>query len=302
MISSKKNILLLFGILLLPGTVVMGQFDKTFNQYWLMHSYYNPASAGQDNKLNASLALNIHSMKWSRAPKTFLINADLPVTFWGMEHGVGAGMVTEKTGIHSNRRAWGQYVLKLKTDKGMWSFGIQGGILRMSIDSISATYKSSKFDVAAGILYSQSQFFLGISGHHLTSPEITLGDIDSLRVLPTLYFIGGYNIQSRNPLFSIQPSFHMQTDFESIKLNLTGRFSYTRNEKSFNGGVTWSPDTSVSLFIGAGFSGFAVGYAYELFTPSVDKVKGRHELLVRYSTVLNRQKKNKYKHQSIRVL
>lgn len=282
-----------------------------------MHSYYNPATTGQDNRLNVSTAFNIHSMKLSRAPRSFTVNADMPITFWGREHGIGAGMISEGMGLYRNRRVWGQYSFKLKTEKGTWSFGIQGGTLRMSIDpknkhlgkesdtdadTLTTAHKSSKFDIAAGIAYSRPKFFIGISGHHLTSPKITLGVIDSLTILPTVYFTGGYNIQTRNPLLSIQPSFQMQTDFDSIKLNLTGRFSYIRNEKRLSGGVTWTPDTSVSLFIGAGFHGLTVGYAYELFTPAIDKIKGRHELLVKYSTVINRQKKNKYKHQSIRIL
>ena len=117
-----------------------------------------------------------------------------------------------------------------------------------------------------------------------------------------LYFTGGYNIQTRNPLVSIQPSLLLQSNLTSVRLDMTGRVLYTFNERVFVGGLTYSPGVSVTISLGATIRGITVGYAYEAYTSKIGIGNGSHDLVVSYAMDINLFKKSKNKHKSIRIL
>lgn len=292
------------------------QFDVHFNQYWNMQGYYNPAWAGQTNKLNVTGVFSMQLMGFTNAPKTIYFGADLPFSFLNRKHGGGIGFLKESIGLFRNQQVWGQYAYKKRIGKGLLGIGVQAGMASVSFDpeninlgeetedeAFPKTQESgSGFDLGLGLHYSASNYYLGLSAQHLTSPRIELGENSRIKISPMVYFTGGYNIQTRNPLISIQPSVHLQSDFVLTRLDFTGRVSYTYNEKIFSGAVSYSPDTSVSLFLGATIRGIKVGYVYEMFTSKVGASNGSHDLLVSYATDINWFKKNKNKHKSIRIL
>ena len=113
---------------------------------------------------------------------------------------------------------------------------------------------------------------------------------------------GGYNIQTRNPLISIQPSMQLQSDFTSTRLDVTGRLFYTYHSRVLSGGLTYSPDTSVTFSFGLTVRGVTLGYAYECFTSKIGVASGSHDLVVRYALDLNVFKKNRNLHKSVRIL
>ena len=117
-----------------------------------------------------------------------------------------------------------------------------------------------------------------------------------------VYFTGGYNIQTRNPLVSIQPSMLLQSDFSSMRLDMTGRVLYTFSERVFVGGLTYSPGISFTFSLGATIRGITVGYAYELYTSKIGVASGSHDLMVSYAMDINLFKKSKNKHKSVRIL
>ena len=162
-------------------------------------------------------------------------------------------------------------------------------------------------DLGVGGFYSHSKFYVGFSGHHLTSPTIEMGTTEagatsSLKIDPMLYFTGGYNIQTRNPLVSIQQSLLLQSDLNKVRADLTGRVLYTFNERVFVGGLTYSPGVSFTVSIGATIRGVTVGYAYEAYTSKIGIGNGSHDLIVSYAMDINLFKKSKNKHKSVRIL
>ena len=307
-------LVLLFLVSAVPGA--RAQFDARFSQYWDVPAYYHPASAGRSETLNVYGAYGMQLMGFTHAPRVMCFGADLPFSLFGKQQGVGMGFFNEGIGLFRNQRFWVQYAYVFTIGKGRLGVGVQAGALNVSFDptdiNLGDETEDEAFptteehgmaaDVGAGVYYSHPKFFAGLSAQHLTSPRIAIGENSSLRIQPSLYLTGGYNIQTRNPLISIQPSCHLQTDFTSMRLDLTGRLFYTWRSKTFSGGIGYSPDTSVTFNFGLKVRSLTVGYAYELFTSGIGPGSGSHDIVVNYAFDLSRFGRDRGLHKSIRIL
>lgn len=315
-------IMILTLMLLFVVQKARAQFDVHFNQYWDIHGYYNPAWAGQTDKLNIYGTYSMQLTNFTRAPKTMYFGADMPFTLFNKKQGVGAGFFNDAIGLFRNQRAWLQYSYKLKLRNGLLGLGFQVGLINVSFDPKDLDMGSSSesdpafpstkqsgtgLDIGIGGYYSNSKFYAGFSGQHLTSPLLEFsssenGETSEIKIKPMLYFTSGYNIQTRNPLISIQPSFMVQSDFNSTRLDLTGRMYYTYQEKRFSFGLGYSPSTSVTFILGAAIKAITIGYSYEMYTSQIGVGNGSHDLVVSYAMDINLFKKSKNKHKGIRIL
>jgi type IX secretion system PorP/SprF family membrane protein len=256
-------------------------------------------------------------ISFTRAPRTMTVGADLPFTLLSKEHGAGAGFFNESIGLFRNQRFWAQYAYRLTLGKSKLSMGLQLGMLSVGFDpsalnlgdesgndeAFPATAENGmSLDVGAGASLLHPRFYVSFSAHHLSAPRIRLGERSDIRVRPMLYFTGGYNIQTRNPLVSIQPSLHLQSDITATRLDLTTRLFYTYRSKRFYGGLTYTPDTSVGIHLGVSIRNVTIGYAYEWFTSKIGAAGGSHDIAASYAFDLNAFKKSRNLHKSIRVL
>jgi len=316
---NSKRLLLSF-LLSLCFLVGKAQFDVSFSNYWALNGYYNPAYAGQVDKLNIYGTYSMQLLGFTNAPKSMAFGADMPFRFLKKKHGVGAGFFNETIGLFTNQRFWAQYSFKINLFGGTLGAGIQGGALNLSFDPTNirfgkhedaskddAAFPSSVahgmgIDLGAGVFYNHPLFYAGFSANHLTAPTVDIGETNEMKVDPTLYFTGGCNIKTKNPLISIQPSVFMMSDLLNFKANFTGRVSYTSDEKVFYGGFSYSPTISVSLLLGVNFKGINIGYAYEMFTSKIGALNGSHDICLGYSMDMNFKGKSKNKHKSIRIL
>ena len=315
-------ICILTTLALFSSLKVKAQFDVHFTQYWDLKGFYNPAWAGQTDKLNISGTYSMQMMNFTHAPRSMYFGADMPFSLFNKKHGVGAGFFNEGIGLFRNQRVWLQYSYKHQIRKGSLGIGLQVGFINVSFDPANIylgedqqddpafpTQQQSGMglDLGIGGFYSHPKFYVGFSGQHLTSPTVEFGTQESgttneFKVDPMLYFTGGYNIQTRNPLVSIQPSLLLQSNLTSVRLDMTGRVLYTFNERVFVGGLTYSPGVSVTISLGATIRGITVGYAYEAYTSKIGIGNGSHDLVVSYAMDINLFKKSKNKHKSIRIL
>ncbi|WP_291530010.1 PorP/SprF family type IX secretion system membrane protein [Bacteroides sp. UBA939] len=293
------------------------QFDARLSQYWAVPGYYHPASAGQtDNKLNAYAAYGMQLMGFTRAPRVMYFGADMPFTLFNKQHGAGVGLFNEGIGLFRNQRYWAQYAWQTKIRKSKLSIGLQVGMLNIAFDptdidlgdetddeAFPTTAESgTSLDVGLSAYYSHPKFYAAFSAHHLTAPRISLGEKSHIKVHPILYLSGGYNIQTRNPLISIQPSMQLQSDFISTRLDVTGQLLYTYRSRVFRGGLTYSPNTSLTINLGLTIQGITLGYAYEYFTSKIGIASGSHDLVLRYALDLNLFKRSRNLHKSVRIL
>jgi len=315
-----RRFLLFISILSLTcAGFVQAQYDAQLSNYLMGMGYYNPAVAGNTENLNA---LALHRQQWlgiKGAPKSFFIMGDMPLKLGKTNHGVGLVVFTEGIGLFRNTHVAGQYAYKHKFLGGTLSIGIQAGIVNQSFNGDSVRIPTTTefhqeidgaiplqkvsgmaLDINVGIYYTHKKFYAGFGITHATEPEIELTETAFTFIGRAFNFTAGYNIQTRNPLFELQPSVFLKTDMQSFQADITGRVIYN---KMFNGGISWRVNEAAIILLGATFGSFQVGYAYDFpYTPLLKGTSGSHEVFVKYSMKLNKTKTGKNRHKSVRIL
>lgn len=294
---------------------VHAQYDPSFSHYWAMETSYNPAAAGKTTLLNVTGAYNMTLAGFKRNPKTMYVSADMPFYLGSSRHGLGGQIMNDAIGLFSHQRLEAQYAFRQKFLGGILSIGVQGGMLSEKFDGsdldveqdndnafASGQVTGTGLDIGAGLYYSRSNWYVGVSALHLTAPTIELGETNELAVSRSYYFTGGYNIKLRNPFLTIHTSVFGISDGVGYKGQLTGRLRYAYEEKMMYAGVSYSPSNSVTLLLGGNFHGVTLGYSYEAYTSAINIGNGSHELFVGYQTEMNFGKKGRNRHQSVRIL
>lgn len=295
---------------------VDAQFDAHFTHYWKMLNFYNPAGAGAEERMLIYAAYSNQLTGFDNSPKTMLLNVDAPIPFVNGDHNLGLGVVNDDIGLFSNQHLYLNYAYGFKLFGGRLAAGVQLGLVNCSFDNKdiilggesndpafpSGNANGNSIDFGAGVMYRHKYFYAGLSGIHLNAPLVLLGEKNEIQVDPFLNFMAGGNIPIKNTLISIQPSLQVMTDLVAWRADITARGTYSYNDKEFFGGITYSPMTSVSAFLGIEFMNITASYGYELYTSGIGAKNGSHDIYLGYKIDLNVFKKEKNKHNSIRVL
>jgi len=338
-----KKKLFLSSIIVLTGFhSLRAQFDAQISNYWATISYFNPAYAGQTGNLEATLVGRMQWLGIQDAPRTTIVTAQMPFSFLGKVHGVGASMYNDRSGLFSVTEYSGQYAWKKKMLKGTFSVGIQGGYINQSFDGTKVDIPEDNYhnqtdeaiprtlvsgnsiDAALGIFFSKEKWYAGLSVNHLLAPTLSLGDNYIFEIPRTYYFTAGYNIQLSNPLLELRPTLLIKTMemsslsvsgdslLENVKVNsFKAMLQNTQVDvsmrmvynKQFWGGVSWRKGDAVMLTLGGKFKMIEAGYIYDYPISRIVKASsGSHEVFIRYSMDLNLNKGVKNKHKSVRIL
>lgn len=307
--------------MLIGSFQVKAQYDAQFSNYWAAPGYYNPAYAGQTQKLEALLLNRQQWVGFEDAPRTMLISVEMPFKFLGRTHGVGVMMLNETLGLFKHSVLAGQYAY----NKKLWGGNFSAGIKVAKIDETwfgskveipnddeyheenddgipKVDIKSSALDFDLGFYYSHKRWYAGFSVTHLLEPEMDSEDGETtIAYLPRGYYLmGGYNIQFANPLLELRPSVFVKSTIQMTQIDLSARLVYN---KMFWAGLGWRYGDAGIAMLGANIKSFQVGYAYDFPLSSIRKgTTGSHELFLKYFVDLNLNKGNKNKHKSIRIL
>jgi type IX secretion system PorP/SprF family membrane protein len=294
---------------------IYAQWDPQISQYWRTKTYFNPAFAGETSDLQATI---LHRQQWvgiTRAPKTFIVAADMPIKFFDRIHGVGMSMMTESIGLFSNKSMFGQYAFKKTWGKNMLNIGIQAGISTIGFDSgkIHLTEEGETddalptggndgkaYDAGIGVAWVTPDYYAGISAAHILEPTIELSENSETFISRTYYLTAGYNIRFQNPLYELQPSVLVKSDAVFFQYDITARLVYN---KMFNAGVSWRKDDGFIFSLGLKYKSIDAGYAYDLSTSDIAMASsGTHEFFVRFSMPIKLQKGGKNRQKSVRIL
>jgi type IX secretion system PorP/SprF family membrane protein len=291
------------------------QWDPQISQYWRTKTYFNPAFAGETSDLQATI---LHRQQWvgiTRAPKTFIVAADMPVKFFDRIHGVGLSMMTESIGLYSNKSLFGQYAFKKTWGKNTFNIGIQAGISTIGFDSgkIHLTEEDETddaqptggddgkaYDAGLGIAWVTPDYYVGVSVSHILEPTIELSENSETFISRTYYLTAGYNIRFQNPLYELQPSALLKSDAVFFQYDITARLVYN---KMFNVGVSWRKDDGFIFSLGLKYKSIDAGYAYDLSTSDIAMASsGTHEFFVRFNMPIKLQTGGKNRQKSVRIL
>jgi len=338
----KKTLFLIPIFVLVGFHPLKAQFDAQLSNYWAAISYFNPAYAGQNGKLEATLLSRIQWMGVENAPRTTIVTAQMPYSLFGKVQGFGASMYNDRSGLFSVTMYSGQYAWKKKMLKGMFSAGIQVGYITQSFDgakvdipqddyhqqvdpAIPTTLVSGhSIDAALGVFYSNEKWFGGLSVTHLLAPKLILSDNYISEIPRTYYFTAGHNIRLSNPLLELQPTVLVKT-MEMSSLYLDGDSLLEKVEtntikamlrntqidvsirmtynKMFWGGFSWRKGDALVFMLGGKFKMIEAGYAYDFPISLIrQESSGSHEIFIRYSMDMNLNKGVKNKHKSVRFL
>ena len=306
---------ILFSLVLLTSVTVWAQYDPIFSHYWAMEPSFNPAAVGKESKLNVVGGYALDMAGFEHNPRTMYIGADMPLYFARSYHGVGLSVINDDIGLFTHQRISAQYAYRFRMLGGRLALGVQAGMLIENFDGSKVDLEDSNdpaftksevngnhMDLGAGLYYTHGCWYVGVSGQHLNSPLVELGETNELQVDPTYYFTAGYNIKLRNPFLTIPTSTLVRYDGNDYRADVGARLVYNNDKKMMYGGVSYSPEHSVTAMIGGSFHGIHVGYSYEMYTSGIKPGNGSHELFVRYQTDINFEKKGRNKHKSVRFL
>lgn len=317
MISFRHTLRIFFwSVVACAAQQAAAQNEVQFSDYTRLRSYYNPAVSGTDGQLNVAAAYSMQFVGYDNAPATMYVGADLPVYFLNPRHGAGLSFMSDQAGIFTQQRLALQYAYNLRLGRrGRLAIGVQGSLLTEKIDPSdldledqndpafpSSQVSGNHVDLGAGLYYYHPKFWAGVSAQHLMAPTILLNEKNEFQIDRVYYLMGGCNIPIKRTLLSLQPSFLVQTDFDSWREDVQLRLTYQFESRMFYAGVGYSPDISTTFLVGGNFHGITLGYSYQLYTSGVGMVNGSHEITVGYQTDLDLFKKGRNRHKSVRFL
>ena len=304
----------IISILCFVTLTARAQYDVSFSHYWAMEPSFNPAAVGKETKLNIVGAYAIQMAGYENNPNTMFAAADMPFYALKSYHGVGLQFMNDAIGLFTHKRFGLQYAYQPKLLGGRLSVGVQIAMLNETFDGSKAevidddpvftksSVNGSVFDFGLGLYYRRRNWYAGFSVLHLTSPRVELGEKNQFDINATYYLTGGYNIQLRNPFFSIQTSVLGRTDGVAWRGDISGRLQYSHEKRHLYAGLTYSPTISVTFQLGGVIKGIRLGYGYELYTSAISAGNGSHELFVGYQMDIDLHKKGRNLHKSVRIL
>jgi type IX secretion system PorP/SprF family membrane protein len=287
----------LFTLLLISSSVlVFAQQDPQFSQNMFNRLQPNPATAGSNDAICASLLYRSQWVSFDGAPKTMLLSVDAPVDF--LHGGLGLTVMSDKLGFEKSLTAKLAYALRFAVGSGNIAVGVDAGILQKSLEGglasqggvyipndptdnliPLASVSGTKFDLSAGAFYNSEHFYAGVSATNLTEPKINYGDFAS-KAVRHLYGTVGASFDL-TPSVALKPSVFVKSiPAKTIAdFNLNVHF----NNRFWIGGSYRLEDAIVAMVGVNIIENLRLGYSYDITTsPIKNYSNGSHEITLGY--------------------
>ncbi len=279
----------------LSVSALYGQQRPIQSLYMFDPLLVNPAFAGSQVQLSATLVYRNQWVNFDGAPKTFTHTAHSG--FRKNRVGVGYILTNDQIGIHNDVGIYGIYSYKLPlSNKSTLSFGLQGGFnnLRSNYDLLTLktasdanlSGSSSLFspNFGAGLFYRQKSFYVGFSVPHILDNKIIgLDVLSSNRGKQERYYyvMGGFSkklsstvkvVPSTLVRFQDNAPFTFDVNaflvfYDAVGIGCSYRFS----------------DSIIPMFELQLNNNFHVGYAYDITTSEINRYSnGSHEIMINY--------------------
>ena len=283
------------------------QRSPLVRQWQEAHAYICPAAIALSDEQRI---LGLYSYE-ERQSSLYGAMTDLPISLFGREHGVGAGVMNSTRGLTSGtefaaRYAWLQGLLG-----GRLQIGLEGVLARTAFDGARALeegitdpqlpttkVEGKAFDLGLGLYWRGAGLSIGLSAQHLLGAEVYLTDRYQLH-LPRSYSASiSYRLGQVSTGLSWEGSllgiYHEGGGYRGdlgLRAWWRGRFVL---------GAVYRWDRAVGIQIGASLSRLYLGYQGELSTQHRGQL--HHELLISYSFPLSRQRGKPQHYKSVRLL
>ena len=291
----RKIIIIIFWLLV--PLFIFGQNTQFTNQYIFNPIALNPAIAGSEDALSASLLYRNQWVGFNGAPKTLSFSAHSPMRKQNM--GLGISVINNQIGVSNETSLIGNYSFKIKMKKGNLAMGLGGGFIMMN----TAWTKLLANDLNDNLIQNNSPTYL--------IPEVSLGAYYSTKkynVGFSLPYMLSYTFNSLKDKYDVKNDFSAYTyilsgDYvfdlqQDLKVISSLMLKYQKESKSdfilisrliymdkYSVGMAY--DSERKLFKGM-FQfqlnkQFRLGYIADFNSTKLSKYRvGSHELMIRY--------------------
>lgn len=280
-------------LFVLPGEL-RAQHTPLYSQYMYNTMALNPAYAGSQDVMTATMLYRNQWTGFEGAPKTMVMSAHAPLK--SKKVGVGAVVYNDKIGVVQNTGVYANYAYILRTERGRLAYGFKAGASFMQADW-SQVVTTTAGDVAFqtnspvhvlpnfgfGAYYWDKQYFAGISTPEILTHTLATGTAkpETSSGLRNLIVTAGYQFKPKRYL-------NVKTSV-ILKRNRSTGFQY-----DINGSLLWndqigvglayrSRDALVGLFEMKVNDQLKFGYSYDMTLSALRAASsGSHELMLQY--------------------
>jgi len=300
-ISNKIVLSVILFALLLSTGVVKAQYDALFTNYMFNEMFINPAYAGSNGAMSATL---LHRQQWvnfSGRPVTTSFSMHGPIINDKM--GVGLSVLNERIGVLQRNLIYGDYAYRLKVqDKGTLALGLMAGIdsqinrfseLKVNDDGtvdpqlIQNSPNIVAPNLGAGAYYHTKSFYGGFSIPRLIDNQVNFSSGGSVRTSKVEFRKFTYYITAGN-MFTIN---------EDLKIRANTMIKYVKAaplqidlgancliKDIFWAGLSYRSGSALAFLLGYQVNPqFLVNYSYDYGINQIQKYsQGSHEFVLSY--------------------
>lgn len=275
----------------LISLVSLAQQDPQFSQNMFSRLSINPAYAGSNGAICATLIGRNQWVGFEGAPKTGILSLDAPVSL--LHGGLGLNLGYDELGFEQTMSFRLAYAYRLEMPSGNLGIGIDAGIMQKSIEgnfiyndlgdpSIPASgsgISATAPDFSLGVYYNNDNLFVGFSSTHLSEGDLKYGTVQSA-ISRHYYIMAGYSYDLTSSL-TLKPSTLIKTDAASTQFDLNINALYNNQ---FWGGLSYRMSDAIVAMVGLNITdNLKFGYAYDITTSALKKHSSNtHEIMLSY--------------------
>lgn len=248
------------------------QVDPLYAQYLNNPVLINPAYTGLNNNFSAAVSYRRQWSGFIGNPVT--VNANCHMSLLNNKLGVGFILLSDKVGNNVNTEAYSTYAYKLQMKDGVFSFGLQVGIINYRSDNgdlnpydasdpaFNSNLNITKFSLGGGIIYKTERLFLGLSVPRMLRQQNIYDNIVTDLYSQHLYANAAYTFFLSERV-RFKPSLLLK-EVHGSPLSIDYNLLFNLDEKYTAGIYTRNLNTYGALFqIKLGDS-YQVGYSFEM--------------------------------------
>jgi type IX secretion system PorP/SprF family membrane protein len=279
-----------FCLALNPASV-KAQQDPQFSQTMFTKLYYDPAVAGANDAICATLLYRNQWTGFGGEPKTGMFTADMPVDV--LHGGVGLSVhALDALGASNSLSARLNYAYRTDLGEGKIALGIGVGYLQGSLDGSKFVYNDSNdpsiptgsvsggtYDLALGAYYNTDKLYVGLSSDHLPENTLKFGNIKT-SLARHYYLMAGYNVDLTSSL-TLKPSTMIKSDATETQVDLNANLMI---DNKYWVGLGYRLQDAIVIMAGIELKpNLKLGYSYDLTTSDIKTYSsGTHEIVLNY--------------------
>lgn len=305
----KKNLLTIL-IIISFCSVLKAQQNEHYSHYIFNKLLLNPAYAGSKDYLSVDLLYRTQWTKIEGSPNTFTLALHGPLK--NKSHALGGSISFDAIGPYKNLQVVLDYAYRIKTKKGNFSIGINGGIFSFFTDYSSLdAYQSGNDDaytnltnssilpvVGFGIYHQTKKLSWGISSPYLLNGAVSFTKNKDVITLRNYYFGFAEYLQKLSPKFQLKPSVIIKLN-HGAPANLDANLHLIYNDLLM---VGFGYRTENSFIFSAQYIlndfikkqnpyQFRIGYAFDLSNNKIRSASGgTHEIILGFDFVRKPEK------------